>query len=706
VRVRLAVLERLIAAADFTTFREIVAEYFRLRGWRDAPSTDGWRDGGSDLSFYVVPGNRLPVAVQTSTEGNWARKLRTDAAKVRLNFRSVTHLTFVSSRRIPERDFVAVADSVYAATSLTVRRIDNQTLASEFFANGAGRLLEILGIPSTSGSVPTKPESVKARAGQAFLLLSDQSRAFRDEAVDTVVRVAAVSFSGHLSVSDLVKRVSEELDLSVTQVPMVRGSVDRLIQRGALRVVDDAVIPSDETSTLVESAEAVRLAEWSVLTRQVEGLLLNASVNAETARQVAAMCVDKGGALCVSSGRGLVAHVAERDWRPLEREARERIREIHAALDETGIAVGGDRSRALAAITRLILDSPLASHLIAGEVFVALLQLDRQGLVSALGPSSELVVLLDASVAIPILACRLYAPTANRFFKSSNLLFDQLAEHGIKIVLPADYSEEVATHMIDAYKNYAAIVDLDEDLRFSSNAFVAHYAGLRFEEQIEEGFGRYLEGLGSRLTDLTADFFHAREVTRARLERRFRQLGIEVTPLGNPAPISWRRAQETVAFATRELRLDRPGPTLAHDTRTIAALFELEMSVRAAHVFATWDSLHLYAYRQEASIDWHVLEPPVLGDLLALVRRSDDTPCTLNPSFIATALLEEDAERGAELWDHLIKIDRELRHDADLIRLAAEFKKQYLVEHATSIHRDAVAEAWQKWRNHAGVPAK
>ncbi|MDQ6948665.1 MAG: hypothetical protein M3256_21010 [Actinomycetota bacterium] len=347
---RLAVLERLIAAADFMTFREIVIEYFRLRGWREAPSTDGWRDGGSDLSFYVVPGNRLPVAVQTSTEGDWERKLRTDAAKVRLNFKSITHMTFISSRRIPERDFVGVADAIYAANSLTVRRIDNQTLASEFFANGVGRLLQILGISTEPDTAGDRPASVKARAAQAFLLLSDRSREFRDEVVDTVVKVAAVALSGTVNVDQLVEGVSRELDLSATQVPMVHGSVDRLIQRRALRVVGGKVLPSDETTTLVESAEAVRLAEWSVLLKQVESLLLDAHVGMETARQVALLCVEKGGALCVSSGRGLFAQVAARDWRPLEREARDRIREIHAAFDETGIALGGDRQRAIAAV--------------------------------------------------------------------------------------------------------------------------------------------------------------------------------------------------------------------------------------------------------------------------------------------------------------------------------------------------------------------
>jgi hypothetical protein len=304
-----------------------------------------------------------------------------------------------------------------------------------------------------------------------------------------------------------------------------------------------------------------------------------------------------------------------------------------------------------------------------------------------------------------MLASRLYEPTGNRFFQSSNLLFEQLAEHGISMKLPSDYSEEVATHMIDAYKNYAEIVDLDEDLRFSQNAFVAHYAGLRFEGKIRQGFGHYLEGLGVRLADLTADFGHARDVTGARLERRFRELGIDVGPLGDPGGSSWRRAEETVAFAARELHLERAKPTLIHDTRTIAALFELETAVRATHILATWDSLHLYAYRQEASIDWHVLQPPVLADLLALVRRSGDANCNLNPSYVAAALLDEDAERGAELWDQLVRIDRDLVHNADLIRLATEFKREYLVKHAGKLRRDVVADAWQEWRDHLGAPA-
>ena len=72
---RLEALSRLIASADFLSFREIALETMKLLGYQQPTLTDGWSDGGTDIRLTMMPPYPSPLTVQVTAQKDWRSKL-------------------------------------------------------------------------------------------------------------------------------------------------------------------------------------------------------------------------------------------------------------------------------------------------------------------------------------------------------------------------------------------------------------------------------------------------------------------------------------------------------------------------------------------------------------------------------------------------------------------------------------------------------
>ena len=115
-------------------------------------------------------------------------------------------------------------------------------------------------------------------------------------------------------------------------------------------------------------------------------------------------------------------------------------------------------------------NSGIGKALLAGELFLALAPLGLPHLMRALGARNEIRTILDASVAIPMLTALLFSPVDSRFSLAAHHAYNRLQSHGMEIVLPVDYLEESAAHLLRAYHDYSGIADLDQDLTSSENS--------------------------------------------------------------------------------------------------------------------------------------------------------------------------------------------------------------------------------------------
>jgi hypothetical protein len=699
--VKLDSLVRLIEAADYMAFREIALQSLSARGFREPALSDGWNDGGTDVRIFQVPPNPLEFAVQITVEKNWKAKLRSDARKIRRKLK-LSDMLLISSRRIAETEFSAVADEILRDESVRVQKMDAQAIASLAVTSGfTSEILTALGIEVPSRASDSKPTSIREDVAYAFTFFGSEAEEFRKSIVEQSVISTLFRAQNSISRGNLARTAAAAIALAENQFQLVESAIDRMLQDGRVRKVNENLCLRDDLFAAHQVMIALREIDWLELRRDVHALL-----NAKTQqRKVSESSVDAVmealGALVLSTG-GTTASALQNTTAhsTMQNQLRTRLRQLHATLDACAVPEGRARDRVLEELAELATESSIGRHLIAGEIFTSLAAMKTPELIRALGAHSDLIVLLDSSVSIPILAGLLYTPTGRHYSLAARHVYEQVQAHGLTMVLPIDYLEETATHLLDAYRNYRAIVLEDPDLRESENAFVSHFTSLRLEGKLRGlSFVEYLKGYGLNVALARGDYFIARNAMVKRLESLFNRYGIATKPLGRATKASEKRAEQAIAFAEHEKNIRRRPVVVRHDSRTIAYLFDQEGTAAEVYILCTWDGLHFYIREAEAANAprWHVADPALLGDTLALAAPSDGPVEIVSPTVMAMLMSDATARQGAYIWDVLAQIEKDNLHDAQLLTQAHEFKEHYLRRTADAELGDITA-AWSKWK--------
>jgi hypothetical protein len=696
-------LSRLIEAADYMAFREIALRSLAARGYREPALSDGWKDGGTDVRVFQVPPNPLDFAVQISVEKNWKAKLRSDAKKVKKRLK-LSDMLLVSSRRIAEVEFNALADEILRDDSVRVQKMDSQAIASLAVSQGFTReILQVLGIETPNVSKQKmRPVSIKEDVAYAYSFFGVEAEEFRKTIVEQTITSVLYRSENKLSRGDLLKAATAAIALAENQAHLVSAATDRMLQDGRLRKEHDQIVLRDELYSAQEAMVAVRAEDWKQLRTEVLDLLNRKSKQRKDVGESAvASVMDALGALLLATGNATASALQNANPHAMmQQQLRSRLRQLHATLDACAIPEGGERDRMIEDLSRLASTSSLGRHLIAGEIFTTLANMRTPELIKALGAHSDLVVLLDSSVSIPILAGLLYTPTSRHYSLAARHAYEQLRAHDLSIMLPFDYLEETATHLLDAYRNYRAIVFADPDLRESENAFVSHFAALNLEGKLQGmTFVEYLKGFGLNEGLAAGEYFVARDAFIARLQALFDRYGITTERIGRPSRASERRAEQAISFAEHEKNIRRRPVIIRHDARTIAYLFDQEVNAGDVHILCTWDSMHFYIRESEAanSPRWHVVDPALLGDTLALAIPSEENVEVVSPTVMAMLMSDAAARQGAYVWDVLAHIEKDRLHDAQLLANAREFKEHYVSRHAKVEARD-ITKAWSTWK--------
>jgi hypothetical protein len=692
-------LVRLVEAADFSAFREIALLCLERRGFEPA-LVDGPHDGGADFRVYVMRGAAARFAVQISVEKDWKKKLRADAEKAKKRL-GIDHLLFVSSRRIPEAEFQQVADELLSSKEVQVQKMDSQHIAS--LAEGRGFTSEILRALGISVAAPApKPfqrPDLRQDVAYACAFFGTDAQAFRKTVIENAALAAIAQAGGSAEREAVMDRAALSLGLTSNQRAQVTSALDRMLQDGRLTGKNGAVTLDAKTSDNWLTVRALQDRERDDLRARI-GELVAPFVKTKVARRDAVESIlEDLGALWLDMGRAASGALDTAEPVVLAQDPlRQRLRHLDATLDSLGVVDESRRQKLLRDLSKLAAGSSFGRALAAGEVFINLMNLKTPHIFRAFGAGKVLWAILDTSVAMPLLCSLLYDAAEQDFFVAAKHVYDQLEAHSVETVLPRDYLEEVASHLLDALLLYGDIILLDPDLRGSKNAFVAHYTALAAIDDSKVGsYSSYLAAFGVTSAMAQGDRRVARDTLMNKLEGMFKRYGIRTEPLSGTAS-STKKAQEALLFAMRARNdLERPSILVNHDANTLGWLLDHASDPDVVYVICTWDKLHPYVRSREAA-DWDVLDPVALGDVLSLAAPQSEDMAIISPIVVALALSSEAEKKGAAIWDRLVEIEREKLHDARLRAAAYDFKQAW-VEGAVKDKRSRdLQEAWEKWK--------
>lgn len=476
-----------------------------------------------------------------------------------------------------------------------------------------------------------------------------------------------------------------------------------MTQRGQLIAAGDGFRVSTRLEDAQKAARTVRNSQWRALKQELTQQLAAAGLVGRGLERSEELVENAAGSLMLRVAESTAAAVKpSEDMGPAKQRMWAQLNRLESGLANYGIRAE-NVARLVQDLTATIARSDIGQTLLAGEVFLSLLTMETSDLFKALGGEKELEIYLDASVAIPVLASLLYEPHEEHFFTAATYAYNQAMAHNVALCLPRDYLEEAASHLMEAWDNYRAILDVDPDLQFSKNAFVAHYLALKREKRPDLEFASYTRSFGLRTsTGRTRSFREERDWIMDRMRTLFGKYGISVTEPGVVPQQARKAAQAAIAYTARELGLDRKGPLLEHDARAVADISSRAALGESAVIFCTWDRLHLRLRTAAGSVEWNALDPVSLGDLFSLASPEDDQPLRAAID-IALEFGEAESRRGAEVWDELIRIEGDNLYDAELLDQAKEFKDAYLERLKTTGKRDPLATAWAQWKSRASV---
>jgi hypothetical protein len=658
----------------------------------------------------VRPPSTSAFAVQVSVEKDWEKKLRADASTARRRL-GVENLLFISSRVMTPPRFRKVYDDVLGTLGVQVQKMDAQDIAS--LADEQGFIHEVLrklgiDVPPAAPKPFQRPE-LRQDVAYACAFFGTDAQAFRKTVIENAVLAVISQAGGSAERSNIVDRAALSLGLTSNQRTQVTAAIDRMLQDGRLHGKNGVVALSASAMDNWTAVRALKDRERADLVVQVNAVLAPHVKGKATQKDAVEAVLADLGALWLDTGRTMSnALGATRDAASAvgalgatvlaQDPLRDRLHHLDATLDTLGIIEPQRRRELLRGLCTVAAGSAFGRALVAGEVFINLVSLSTPHVFRAFGGGKELRVVIDTSVAMPLLCSLLYDTAEQDFFIAAKHAYDQLVAHGASMVLPRDYLQEAASHLLDAHLLYREIVDLDPDLRSSKNAFVAHYVALRAKSGDTAGqYGEYLAGFGVTEAMSRGDRDMARHTLMIRLEGLFKRYGILTEALAT-SPHSAKSAQEALLFAMKERNdLDRPPMLLRHDANTLGWLFDQASDPDAAYVICTWDKLHpIVRSREEA--EWDVLDPVALGDVLSLAATEGDEVKIVSPIVVALALSAEGERRGAAVWDKLVEIEKEKFYDARLRRVARDFKHAWVEEVGKGKRSRSLQEAWERWK--------
>jgi hypothetical protein len=693
---------RLIESATVPEFRALSLLYLDAAGYADVELKDGPYDGGQDVGLFRQGGNPEPVVVQLSTQRkNWEGKVRTDAIKAKGNFVFGLFI-YLTSRRIPAEKAEQVIDSLSSNDQIFCRIVDAQAIASKLYTERrTPAMLDALGLDDAASADGGfgRPRNLREDLAYAYAFFGTDTENFREAVLDRSIAGYITRSGGHAARDTIVRVVGQALNMKGRDHP-VASRVDRLLQKGDLNSEAEGIGVAPRLVEAHKAARKVRGRQWRILQDDVRGVLGSAGLTGSGLESAATAVSETAGAMLMAAGDSAGAGLTPgMDAGPAKGQIRAQLSRLERDLAHGGMEQG-QTTEMITKLTEVISESEIGQTLLAGHLYVSIAGMEPSSLMRAFGGHERLEIVLDASVAIPMLAGLMYEPHEARDFRSAHYAYEKAKKYGADLILPSDYLEEAASHLLNAFDKYRPLMEANVDLRFSNNAFVAHYETLKHLGKCTETFEQYGAKFGLRLTTGSErDFIVERDWIMARMETLFRQYEIQLSG-SNPIPKSaMRAAQDAVSFTAEQLELERPRHLLDHDARAIAETMARASGDNAV-LFCSWDRLHLQLQTSGGFVEWNAVDPAMLGDLFALVSDDDANPIG-GAVEVALEMGDDEARRGAQIWDQLISIEKDSIFDAELIGRAKGFIDGYLDRGRTE-SREKIGKAWEEWKQESG----
>ncbi|AUO65393.1 TPA: hypothetical protein JAN03_01395 [Citrobacter freundii] len=522
-------------------FYDIALLFLTIKGYPNLEIIDGTGDGGRD-----VRSSWDHIRIQLSVRKDWEKKINHEALLT--SSTNSKHFIYVTNRRIKdhERDKFLQEEFKYKG-QIEITIFDIASISTSLALPGSiNSVNTILGLPIT-GKIEATPKEI---AISNTLLFSHEARELKDEIIENCIFANIFSEEG-ISESLLSERISNDLGNKALNVQVVKA-ISRLQSKGNIRHFEGGFTLSPEVSGRLKLSrddfEQAKLKDLNELMRDFNlekidaELLIKISLEILSRKQL----FNGDEPYSVQLQEFIATHSLQK--------RRTSLYEALSRLTTARITAYGDA----------------ISHLLSTNTY---------DIFRSLGRSHSIKVILDSSVAMPMLFGLSFSKVKSRYGIGASAISEMCHAHKFKLVVPRPYLNEMASHGLKALE-YAHIYNIIGDesrtiLKSSGNAYLSHFGHIRDDK---------LPGYEMSINDFLSYFGIVKGSSLAKIERRIEQLlnslEIEVTTMPRWKP--------ELRSAIVELKQQEVPIIIDHDASVLTMLSD---STEDGYIFATWDKI-------------------------------------------------------------------------------------------------------------------
>lgn len=671
----------------------LLSQVFKLT----ATDVDGAGDAGSDMRCFVTKRNQLAwasTAIQkTVTSQSWKQKALNDAANSVQNLQA-TQFYFLTSRGHQSGDLRGVESEIQTEYGIGATCLGANEIAGLIHDHGLVReFAEAIELP-LDVPVRSRPDRQEMLL-HAFASLSDERKELQVGVYDDALLITVFESETKLPRNLLVEQAAELLGLSRGSLDSLDKRVDSLLSRARLVKVNGYIELSPNDALDLRTSAGMYVKELELLASAQQQLLSDLGV--------AEWSNEKSKQTAVLLSRYFVQNqlqIAERASLPFTKMAMSRQlgdpeSELLSLLKRAGL----DFDPAKDAIRKLVdlgSSRPLIQKLTRAVTYVAAEGRSIAQACRALGAAkwSEVIVTLDASVAIPYLCSCLFAPTKGRFSIGANECLRTLRSMNARLVMPFFYINETAAHLLLALntpegEQYARAAE------HSQNGFVAHYFQLRNSgAKVPDTLREFISVFSTMAVKSNGDRRERARLIMPDIQAVLRDYGVDFESIQifkeeSAGYRTYRKpAEESFVHLLNEQQRSRRQNLISHDVNVLAYARKRVVEDGEARMCVTWDRTMIAVAAEIGESGW-IVTPNEASDLVQSSVDFSDMRLTSLAHALAKVARTPD-EIGASILDRIAYLSSSKLQEW-------EFRQRFHAFYASVMDRIAKAPQSTTW---------
>lgn len=669
-----------------------------------AINVDGQYDGGTDYASLDDFGRRTPVAYQITTQKSDIRRKAYKDAEKAIKKLNVERYYFLTTYMLSETDIRLIESEI--SNNLKIHGIcfDPSTIASLLLKeNLLSKFLEEANYPLPNNMLrPTL--NYCEMALHSYTLLSSDSRDLKENIYDDTI-LFILSNKTSLSQEEITHEAGKFLSLPEDKKDILINRIGALFSKQKIRWYDEEKIGLNDTSkSEIASRKKIYEIELSNLIAAQTDILreYNVEWDIEDSRKISVWIAEAFIFDQISMLKEVKASIISHPvFENLNKKGVEKIKKyfLKKSLREE------DVNKVITSILDIASTHPLITKLSRASMYLALQGANPITSAKALGASrwSDFNILVETTIAIPILCSNFYSGYVNKKFDSAIRATKRALKFDARLYIPYFYINECAGHLLQARKYIG--LDLNEkELQFSSNFFVSNYYSLKNQGiHVPNSFIEYLSTFSSAIKTEKSDTKTWIRELMTDVQSILNRLNIQFINVPFYNHDDCKIIEELYSYCLHESNIKKKTHLINHDVWALQYIKDSIIEKAEHWIMLTYDN-SLISFSQSENFKGWITNPI---KFLSITETSKSLPDTklVNLLHTVASFSERTLAAGARILDKIVMYASKEMQNWEFKQEIDSFKEELVksLDYSTNYDNEIIQKTEEFLKEHGIV---